>query len=295
MTRFTASRMLVAPLLLMLSPLAQGVAQEKAGTNAATTGISWEKDFKTAMRRAKESGKPVVVDFWAEWCSWCHKLDATTYVDPTVVELSRDFVAVKVNTEGSLSDTELSAKYGAETLPTIGFLTPGGRLFLRRSGFEGPETFPATLREARALAADAIAFETALARNGKDAAALAGLGLLLSEQKLHAESLPLLRDARKNDTSRPAPERKRTRRALALAEAARGKHEDAEKLLEEAVAIQPAEPDEDAAALLALGELHVERKQPEKARAALQRLLQMAPQGEVARRASEALARLPRP
>ena len=44
-----------------------------------------------------------MVDFWAEWCGWCHHLDTTTYVDPTVVKLAHDFVAVKVDTEGKAS------------------------------------------------------------------------------------------------------------------------------------------------------------------------------------------------
>jgi thiol-disulfide isomerase/thioredoxin len=196
-----------------------------------------------------------MVDFWAEWCTWCHKLDATTYRDPAVVDLVRDFVAVKVNTEGSLGEVELAAQYGVETLPTIGFLSPGGRLFLRHSGFEGPERFPDTLREARVLAKDVMAWEAALSRDGKDAAALAGLGAVLVDQKLFAEGRDLLRRARKADQARPAKERKRTRRALALVEREGKKREDAQRLLEEALALQPADPDEDAAASEALAGL----------------------------------------
>jgi thioredoxin-like negative regulator of GroEL len=261
--------------------------------DAEPEGIPWDRDFKAAMRRARESGKPVMVDFWAEWCDWCHKLDATTYRDPTVVDLARDFVAVKVNTEGSLAEVERAAQYGVETLPTIGFLSPGGRLFLRREGFEGPDRFPATLQEARGLAKDVIALEGSLTRNERDAAALAGLGALLVEQKLFAESRELLRRACKVDKARPAKERKHSRRVLALVEREGGKKADSERLLEEALALQPADPDEDAAVLFALGEIYLGRGQAEKARAAWQRSLQMAPQGAAARLASEALAGLP--
>src|SRR5262249_21647678 len=127
--------------------LCAGAARVHAAEPApASGGIAWEKDFKTAARRARETGRPLLVAFWASWCRWCHELDATTYRDPVVLGLVKDFVAVKVNTEGGLEERHLTAQFGVDALPTIGFVSPGGRLFLRRTEFEAPEDFAATLR-----------------------------------------------------------------------------------------------------------------------------------------------------
>lgn len=69
---------------------------------------------------AVKSDKPVVVDFWAEWCGPCRM------VSPIVEELAGDYegkaVVGKVNVD---NNNEISAKYGIRNIPTILFLKNG--------------------------------------------------------------------------------------------------------------------------------------------------------------------------
>jgi thioredoxin-like negative regulator of GroEL len=225
-----------------------GVGAAGPAPAAGTTSLSWVRDFKTAQRHARAEHKPMLVDFWAEWCAWCHELDRTTYRDPAVVDLAKGFVAVKINAEGSLDEVEVAAQHDVETLPTIAFVSPGGRVFLKRTAYEDPDTFAATLRAAQQVGAEAIGFETALARNGRDAGALAGLGALLAGQDLMKDARELLGRARRLDQARPVAERKRTRRLLAAAEQARGKRSESLAILAEALALQPPDEAEDAEA-----------------------------------------------
>jgi len=278
---------------LVLAWLAPAPPIAAAAEPAAPAGIPWEKDFKSALRSAKAAGKPIMVDFWASWCHWCHQLDETTYRDAKVAGLARDFVAVKVNTEGGLEERQLTSQYGVETLPTIAFLSPQGRLFFLRSEFENPERFSATLETARALAKDTIAWEAALAKDHHDAAALAGLGHLLVGQGLVANGRELLREARKSDQGLAVAERKRLRRELSLAERQASRWAESERLLEEAVALQPVVAEEDGAALFALGDAYLQRGDVARARTTWKRCLELAPDGPWAARSQHALAALP--
>ena len=224
------------------------LATELAAAAETTPGVPWRKDFKAALREARTTGKPVMVDFWAKWCEWCHKLDATTYRDETVVALLREFVPVKVDTEGSPGERELSARHGVETLPTIAFLSPAGRLFIRHASFEGPETFPALL-EGRAVwpprSAAGRARSRATATTRPRCRPWASSSRRRSSSRRAATCCGVPRGP---DRSRPAAERKRTRRALARAETEAGQRDEAVRLLKEAIAVTPADPGEDAAA-----------------------------------------------
>jgi len=69
---------------------------------------------------ALQSDKPVMVDFWAEWCGPCR------LVGPIVEELSNDFndqaVVGKVNVD---NNPGISMKYGIRNIPTILFIKNG--------------------------------------------------------------------------------------------------------------------------------------------------------------------------
>jgi thiol-disulfide isomerase/thioredoxin len=247
---------LTAAILVAWGPAPPVLAATVSGPGVSqASGIPWERGFKNAMKKARSAGQPLIVDFWAEWCHWCHELDATTYRDPAVVAAATAFVPVKVDTEGSLEEKQLSAEYGVEILPTMEFLSPRGHVILFREKFEGPEAFASTLAAARKSAGEVMAWEDALSRSADDPSALAQLGTHLFGQRRFEESRQLLERAAKHDADRPVDERKRNRILLGRLFARAGRNGEAEKQLKAAIALQPPASLEDADALSALEEL----------------------------------------
>ncbi len=71
------------------------------------TESTWEEDV---IRRSEE--RPVVVDFWAEWCQPCKQL---TPVLEAAVE-GRDVVLAKVDVD---ANTALAREYGVSGIPAV--------------------------------------------------------------------------------------------------------------------------------------------------------------------------------
>ena len=104
-------------------------------------------ELDLALREA--SGRPVMLDFYADWCVSCKELERETFADPTVRAALAGLVKLQADvTANDEADQALLQRFGVIGPPAILFFGPDGqeRRDRRVVGFMAAEPFNAHLR-----------------------------------------------------------------------------------------------------------------------------------------------------
>lgn len=124
-------------------------AAEKQENKAETF---WQHDLQAALKEAAASGKPLFLDFRADWCTVCKDLELNVFPRPEIRSLLGRMVPVKIDAT-SPDDEKVNAllkQFGIVGLPTLVILQPDGNEItsLRTVGFISPEHLEKKLRAA---------------------------------------------------------------------------------------------------------------------------------------------------
>lgn len=117
-------------------------------------GIKWQAYSEKIMDEARNSGKPIIIDFSAGWCVPCQQMEKATFHNSAVVEeAEKYFVTIRVDlTEGGDRVKErVSRRYNVRGVPTVVFLKPGGDeiIDLRVQQFMDKDRFLSRMAAAR--------------------------------------------------------------------------------------------------------------------------------------------------
>jgi len=118
-----------------------------AGSEDAATGkIQWVSSLAEGLKLAKESGKPIMLFFTADWCGPCVELKKYIFTDKRVVAASTRLINVAIDAD---RDYETLTAYKVRGIPAVFFLDPLGDTVSKYNGDRSAGSF---VKEMKALA-----------------------------------------------------------------------------------------------------------------------------------------------
>jgi len=91
-------------------------------------GVQWTPYNKGMLTQAADEKRPVILDFYADWCGPCKTLEKNVFTSPEVVKLSKNFRNIRLDLTKRHPEQDLLLKrYQVRGVPTIIFLNTQGR------------------------------------------------------------------------------------------------------------------------------------------------------------------------
>ena len=137
---------------LFLPPILNCSVGQGTYSPAVAHASSWIQASEEAIAKAKADGKPVILDFGAEWCAACRELEKETLSSSKVAEALKRFVTLKVDMTRPTPPTEkLRRTYNVVGFPTLIFIDSDGtvRSDMTQVGFIDADTFLDVLARVR--------------------------------------------------------------------------------------------------------------------------------------------------
>ena len=121
-----------AVVLLIQWPVLKGYYYRAIGAPAPVSTVEWRTDLDDALAEARQTGKPILVDFSADWCPPCVAMKHDVWPNPGVERaLKRSYIPLLIDVD---RNGEVADRYGVGGIPTVLVLDAEGRV-LRRATF----------------------------------------------------------------------------------------------------------------------------------------------------------------
>jgi len=132
-----------------LQPLAHLAVGTDRSTTTITTAVTFTRIRSTTELDAVlvQAARPVMLDFYADWCVSCKEMERFTFPHPGVADKLRQMVVLQADvTANNAEDRALLSRFRLFGPPGIVFFAPGGRLLDERViGFQNAARFDAVL------------------------------------------------------------------------------------------------------------------------------------------------------
>ncbi len=102
------------------------------------------KFFVDAIERTRAARRPIIIDFWAEWCAACLRFKRETLEHPDAAKVLSAIELIYVDLD---KYPALGEAYGVVTIPDVFLIDSSGRIVDRMQNFVPPKAFVARVRK----------------------------------------------------------------------------------------------------------------------------------------------------
>lgn len=167
----------------------------------APADVKWQKTYAAAAKLAKQTGKPILIDFSAEWCGPCKMLESDVFPKAKVQSLLARVIPLRLDVDTNPPE---ATKYQVSSIPRLILISPNaGQILWDATGFRDADSFATELAEALGVknggpaksfvanpAAEQVrsALEKGSFRSLDPAVAAKGLAILVEDLGVYQES-----------------------------------------------------------------------------------------------------------
>jgi thiol:disulfide interchange protein DsbD len=140
--------------VLATGPVGSGALGSTAAPKLEFRKIQSIAALDTALAEARAAGKPVMLDFSANWCVSCKEMEARTFPDAGVLGALKPFLLLRADvTDNTDDDQALLKRFHSFGPPTIAFFDAHGaeRENFKLVGFVPPQEFSAHVTQLASL------------------------------------------------------------------------------------------------------------------------------------------------
>ena len=188
---FLPALVCVLPLLLGSEfPRVPAAPSRPPGMGAS--GMVWQNDIDAAFTIARTENRPMLIEFWADWCGPCHMMEKDTFSHPRVMEATRRFVPVRIDFD---QNPDLARSFEVWALPAVLMTDSYGMSLVRLDGYVGPQRFLKLLGRVPEDISEFNAWSQRLVEKPRDFKALLEMGLTYRRHTLLGSSSYFLQKA----------------------------------------------------------------------------------------------------
>jgi len=112
---------------------------KKQASEDNKNGIKWGNNLDSAFDIASNSNKLIMIDFMAEWCPPCKKMDKKTFSNTNIIKKSNEFIPIRIDVDKQQNIAEEyngnARKYGGIGIPNILFIDKEKKIIRHIVGF----------------------------------------------------------------------------------------------------------------------------------------------------------------